>query len=209
MAKLGQRAFSRHIGVTLRAVQKAIASGRITVDADGKIDSDVAAAQWDRNADESKRSFTDLSRAAVGRPSPPALNANPAVAESAGATDADADDDEDGMAGAKDEDPSLATYRAARASREELRYEKELLELERLRGSLIAVTEAQRLGFTALRTVRDAVLNVPVRVKDIVAAEGDPMRIERILRDELMSALNAIDLAAIMRDEDPEGGDVG
>ncbi|MBB6319256.1 hypothetical protein [Paraburkholderia tropica] len=180
-------------------MQKAIASGRIAVDADGKIDSEIASAQWDRNADESKRAFADISRPSI--PFLPAIGASPTAVHA----DADsADDDDASLAGAKDEDPSLAAYRASRASREALRYEKELLELEEMRGNLIPLAEAQRLGFTALRTVRDAVLNVPVRIKDIVAAETDAMHIERLLSAELTSALNAIDIAAAMRDEDGE-----
>src|SRR5260370_36580908 len=98
MAEMSQRQFGELVGVTHRAVQKAIESGRITLNANGKIDPDVALAQWKRNTDESKRSFTDLSRAAVGSAGhelPP---------------DPSADGDDDSLAGAKGEDPSLAAY---------------------------------------------------------------------------------------------------
>jgi hypothetical protein len=198
MAEMSQRQFADLVGVTHHAVQKAIASGRITLTHSGKIDPATAVAQWNRNADESKRSFTDLSRAAIA--SMPVVPAD----------DSDsADADVENLAGAKEEDPSLAAYRASRAAREQLRFEREQIELEQLRGSVIELAEAQRLGFTALRIVRDAILNVPVRVKDIVAAENDNMRIEHLLHAELTAALNAIDLAAIMRDEDLEDSDVG
>jgi hypothetical protein len=204
MAKLGQRAFARHIGVTLRAVQKAIATGRIKVDEEGKIDADSAALAWNRNVDESRRSFTDLSRQA-NKPAP-----GSSVGASSAAADADSDEDDEDDAELPDgqgEDPALASYRYARAEREQVRLERDRIELEQLRGSVIELAEAERMGFTALRTVRDAVLNVPVRVKDIIAAETDSARIEAVLADELTNALNAIDLAAIMRDDDPEDED--
>ena len=46
MPVLGLRAYARHRGVSLTAVQKAIHSGRIPTTADGKIDSDRADAEW-------------------------------------------------------------------------------------------------------------------------------------------------------------------
>jgi len=49
MAVLSQRAYARHRGVALFAVQKAIKSGRISTMADGRIDSDVADAEWEAN----------------------------------------------------------------------------------------------------------------------------------------------------------------
>ena len=49
MAILSQRAYARHRGVNLSAVQKAIQSGRISTLEDGRIDSDVADEEWQRN----------------------------------------------------------------------------------------------------------------------------------------------------------------
>ena len=51
---VSQRAYARHRGVTHRAVQKAIAAGRIPVSSDGKVDPDVADRAWVANTDESK-----------------------------------------------------------------------------------------------------------------------------------------------------------
>jgi hypothetical protein len=191
MAKLGQRAFARHVGVTLHAVQKAIKSGRITVDEEGKIDAESATIAWRRNTDETRKSFADLSRS------------NRATAAEESLPPADSDDG-DFPADAPKDDPSLARYRESRAAREQTRHERELIELDRLRGSLIDVSEAQRIGYTAFRTLRDAVLNVPVRVKDLLAAETDATRVEMMLDRELTAALAAIDFAAMMNDQDPD-----
>jgi hypothetical protein len=199
MAKLGQRAFARHIGVTLRAVQKAIQSGRIAVDADGKIDADAAVAAWRRNTDESRRSITDQSRpslanAAFSMPSPPA---NPD----------DDEEDDDVPAAASREDPSMVAYRAARAAREQTRLERERMDLERERGTTLPLADAQRLAFTAFRTVRDNVMNIPVRLKDALAAETDPVRVESMLDTELVRALASVDATALLSENDMDDAD--
>jgi hypothetical protein len=49
MAALSQRAYAAHRGVSHTAVQKAIASGRISTLADGRIDPAVADREWDAN----------------------------------------------------------------------------------------------------------------------------------------------------------------
>ena len=49
MAMMSLRGYARHRGCALSAVQKAIKSGRISVQPDGKIDSSQADLQWQRN----------------------------------------------------------------------------------------------------------------------------------------------------------------
>jgi hypothetical protein len=49
MAVMSQRAYARHRGTAISAVQKAIASGRISTLPDGRIDSDVADGEWMEN----------------------------------------------------------------------------------------------------------------------------------------------------------------
>ncbi|AOZ05955.1 hypothetical protein [Cupriavidus malaysiensis] len=209
MAEMSQRAFARHLGVTLRAVQKAIASGRIRLNDNRKIDSESAAADWVRNTDEGRVSFSDLSRRRAPVSASPdedeeeldeeGMDANgpPAAGGAAVAT-----------AGAK-EDPAVRQYRVERAARESIRRQREQAELDEYRGALIDVAEAQRLAFTAFRTLRDAVLNVPVRVKDLLAAETDPTRIEAMLEKELASALQQVDQAAILREQEEDEDDGG
>src|SRR6185436_19802364 len=48
MEPVSLRAYSRHRGVSLRAVQKAIQAGRIEKTQAGKIDVQIADTQWDR-----------------------------------------------------------------------------------------------------------------------------------------------------------------
>jgi len=49
MAILSQRAYARHRGVSLSAVQKAIETGRISTQPDGRIDSEQADVAWEQN----------------------------------------------------------------------------------------------------------------------------------------------------------------
>src|SRR5437870_13277640 len=49
MEPMSLRAYARHSGVSLRAVQKALKSGRITEREDGRLDAEVADASWARN----------------------------------------------------------------------------------------------------------------------------------------------------------------
>ena len=49
MAILSQRGYARHRGVSPSAVQKAIATGRISTQPDGRIDSEQADVEWEQN----------------------------------------------------------------------------------------------------------------------------------------------------------------
>ena len=49
MAILSQRAYARHRGVALSAVQKSIETGRISTQPDGRIDSEQADVDWEQN----------------------------------------------------------------------------------------------------------------------------------------------------------------
>jgi len=49
MAIMSLRAYARHRGVELSAVQKAIKTGRISTQPDGRIDSEQADVEWEQN----------------------------------------------------------------------------------------------------------------------------------------------------------------
>lgn len=192
MALMGFREYARHRNVTLRAVQKAVESGRIRTVGEGrdrKIDADQADRDWREQTDPAKQSLLN----AAGSQLPQGQASTAAAA---------GDDGEDGP---KADD--TAEYRAARAKREQVRLAKEQLELEQLRGTLVDVAEAKRLVFTAFRTLRDAVLNVPSRVKDHCAAEQDALRVEQLIEAELEAALGAFKPDHAMRDADDEDED--
>lgn len=200
MPLMGQREYARHRGCTLRAVQKALESGRIKTVDDGsgkrRIDSDQADRDWERNTDETRKTMEGLGRQRM----PEGATRYPPPPEE----DAEEPEELDGS------DPSIADLRRARAAREKIRVEREQLELDQLAGRLIELDDAKRLAFTAFRTLRDAILNVPARLKDELAAEPDPLRVEQLLERELAGALEAVaerDLLREQGDEEDDGGD--
>jgi hypothetical protein len=173
------RAYSRMRGVSLYAVQTAIASGRVTAvrrDDKGRItgiDPVKADAQWASNTDatEAARTGADPFRGAVVQPD--------LVDRAAG---------EPPAAGPSD----TSEYQASRAKREEYQAEMARLTLlERLgqvgsiEGFLRAVTDAAQL-------TQDRVLQVPSRISTSLAVETDPIKIETLLTRELKDALDGI-----------------
>jgi len=202
---MGLREYSRHRKCTLRAVQKAIAAGRIKlklVDGRKMIDSDQADRDWRDNTDPGKQSLLHSAGPQVPvvpspAPVPPAEGDTPP--EAAGTA-------EPGQA-AEDADEHNPIYRKARAEQMAIRVAREQIELDQLRGSLISLEDAKRLAFTAFRSLRDAVLNVPARIKDQCAVEIDAFKVEQLLEAELTAALQSFNPAKVLNDVDDDEAD--
>jgi hypothetical protein len=215
---MSYRAYARHRNVTLRAVQKAIESGRIEVTAEKKIDQEKADRMWLANTDQSRASLAEpakvnsvfkdeakpvelellaqnsggyLKRPTQIPPLPPEKNSSqlPAVGEDGEQADADSDS---------------AEYRKHRAIREKANAERAQFELDELRARLISKDFAVQAVFTAFRALRDAVLNVPPRLKEEIAAEADSDACEQLLETELTRALTSVDMTKIFSAEDLE-----
>jgi hypothetical protein len=69
------------------------------------------------------------------------------------------------------------------------------------------VEEASRLAFTAFRALRDALQNVPARLKDQLAAETDAFRVEQLLEVEITAVLASFDVESAVRDKDKADDD--
>jgi hypothetical protein len=137
------RGYAKHRGVSLKAVQKAIESGRIHTTADGKIDVEQADAEWARNTGPKVRRSS-------GEPKTPPPRSEEARHESL---------------------PAGPSYAQSRAIREA--YEARLAKLtyeERIK-KLINADEMRIAAFNLSRMIRDRVLNVPDRVVGAVLAE--------------------------------------
>jgi hypothetical protein len=193
--EMGFREYARHRGVTLGAVQKAIRAGRISVNANNKIDSEAADQAWAANTDASRVAVNVMADVPTQREIPLAR----AVAESAPPPAAAEKGDADGMSGT---DRVASEYREHRATRERFQALTQQLEYEQLVGTLINVDEAKRIAYTSFRALRDAVMNVAPRLKDQLAALTDPHAIEQLLEDELAGALGAIDIGKLLKEQD-------
>lgn len=81
-ASMSYRAYARHRGVSPEAVSKAVKAGRITVNADGRIDPEVADRQWEANTDPVKvrdRPAAERQRKTGGAIEPPAPGELPPI----------------------------------------------------------------------------------------------------------------------------------
>lgn len=153
MKNLSNRQYAQHRGVSETSVRKAINTGRITLNENGKIDANVADAQWDANTDPSKvrKKYSDKKRVPK--------SAIEAV--------------EDTLS-----EPSFNTkglpedaYQRAKTANEVLKVKIGQIELRVLKGELVATKRAEYAAFRIARTERDAWLNWPARVSAEWAAK--------------------------------------
>jgi hypothetical protein len=204
MALMGFREYARHRQVTLRAVQKAIEAGRISlVEIDGarKIDSDQADRDWRVNTDPAAQSLLYSAGPAVAgvmnnQPQADAgLATGPGAAMSAAPGSANAASEPEDEPASSDQ---TTEYRIERAKRERIRREREEIELEEIRGNYIPLSEAELTVFTAFRTLRDSMLQVPTRIKDRCAAATDPFMVEQIIEAEVAATFARFDPAKMV-----------
>ena len=170
------RAYARHRGVALSAVQKAIATGRIHPEPDGRIDPIKADAQWDRHT---RTAQPTPPRATTARPPPVSQRAAPPPQPQAS-------DDARGV-----------DYHKARAVRETYRetYSARLakLEFEERTGKLISKDEVDIKYFQLARQLRDRMQQIPRKVAPeivaLVVADPDVRGVTDILDVAIREAL--------------------
>jgi hypothetical protein len=168
-----------------------------------QIDSDQADRDWVENTDPAKQSV--MHSAGPAAPAGGQKGAEPAAARE---EEDDADLPPPPPAGVP-EDPVTKRYREDRAARESLKLQREQREFDIEGGKLLPLDDAKRVAFTAFRQLRDAILHVPSRVKDAMAAETNPDVIEQLLEAELSAALGGFDPASVLQEpEDPDDAEV-
>lgn len=179
------RAYAKHRGVSLSAVQKAIKSKRVTVVRRNErqhviaIEKHAADQQWAANTDpvEAARNGKFLQAPSSAAPAAPAEPAAPAASDPAapGIEKPDAQDDE---------------FRAARIREAQLR--GDTLELDKLKriGELLPRAVVRQVFAEIFAQLKNAVLRVPDRKAQALAGETDPTRIQRLLSDELRTVFD-------------------
>lgn len=185
MAQLiSQRAYARSRaarglpGGALSAVQKAAATGRITL-VDGKIDPEAADRAWEARTDVDQQT-----RGALGGYAPkttPATAPAPASPEipAPSAVLADVASDRD-------------TYFAHRARRELVAAQLAELDLAEKRGALVRRIDVERETFATMRALRDRMLGVADRIAAQVAAEADVATVHEIIVREVRDSLRRV-----------------
>ena len=164
MPVLSLRAYAKHRGVSLAAVQKAIRSGRIETTPTGMIDSDRADAEWTAKTRPGQR------RAKAAPPAAVVRELERAEAPIGGGLD----------------------YFRARAVRENYLARLAKIEFEEKTAKLISRDEVQVAAFTKGRTARDNLLNIPDRLAATLAAESDADKVHLILTGEIRKALDEL-----------------
>ena len=71
------------------------------------------------------------------------------------------------------------------------------LRYEEARGILIEKSEVEREAYAVGRTVRDAMLAIPSRLRDMLAAEDDPKKVHRLIEREIELALEDLSKVGI------------
>jgi hypothetical protein len=213
MADLSVRAMAGLLGVSKSQVDRDRQRGMPMADVE-------AARAW-RLADKDPSRTVD---GRIDRAQTPAPNTPPAaVGGLASAAGAGGDDTPPSSPDEASADENTAAYRADRARNERLKAERAELELEQLRGNLVAVRDVEEMQFTAARITRDRVLMVPARQiatlhaallqlvpeaqREAFAQQIHMHTLERMLEAELRAALDEAAKAieeARRDDDDPE-----
>lgn len=148
--RLGLRAYARHRGVRLSAVQKAIKDGRIERGKDGKIDRAAADQAW---AENTYTGWGGKRTSAAEEQAEPADEKKPDPPK-----DTEAEE-------------QSKTIRRAQATKEHYLAEKRKLEFELLSGKVVDREQRDREEFERLRFVRDELLQLADRIASALGSE--------------------------------------
>ena len=172
---VSRRQYAAHRGVSHTAVAKALATGRITAEADGTIDPAKADRQWDTATDPAKQRGvharqlgsdtargTATAKAAIGmKPVPQA--AISAVNDTLAEVGADAP--------SGDAEGGQVSFLRARMANEVIKAQTAKVRLQKMKGDLVDRNRAVAAVFDLARLERDSWLNLPPRVAANMAAE--------------------------------------
>ena len=168
--RVSQAEFARQNGWSKQYVAKLVKQGRIKLDG-GKIDP-VAARQ----------AINALAEPSTTLRQPPADSANKEPRSPVGGS-------------LPSDNRKVVDYAAARTMREAYRAKMARLDYEERKGKLVDAQKMYEEGFQLGRQIRDALLGIPDRMADILAAEPDPARVRELLHDELTQALTELSRA--------------
>jgi len=177
---LSLRAYARHRDVNLSAVQKAIASGRISTVPDNKgrprIDPTVADIQWAQNTNSSQQERASLAQFERTQ------------ADLAGASELPLGSEKSGV--------QTSVLANEKAETETVRRNLLELQLAQKRGELVRVDDIQRALANKLKAAQEHLSGLADRLAPILAAETDVKKVDEILRAEIHRAMTQIALEA-------------
>jgi hypothetical protein len=182
--------YARHRGCSVSAVQQAAQAGRITRGPDGRVDSEQADLDWERNTNHNQARYkkgTVPHRPADIQPSQ--HRRDPAVDTAAGLKRAETWSQKHAQATMPNA-PEGMTYQTAKAVKEVYDARLKKIELDQKTGLLISKAHVEIAYYNVFHVLRDALLNIPNRIAAQVAAETDPVLIHDLITQELYQILD-------------------
>jgi len=179
---MSRRQYAAHRGVSHTAVGKAIATGRISLEADGTINPANADKQWDAQTDPAKQRGPNAKALGTTTAAGTARATTKAVPRSA----IDSVSDTLREAGA-DPEPTAGggevSFLRARMANEVLKAQTAKVKLAKMKGELVDRARTTAVVFDLARRERDAWQNWPPRVAANMAAElgVDAHKMEQVL----------------------------
>lgn len=166
--ELSIRAYAKHRNITEGAVRKALKTDRISKNKNGKIDPKIADKQWQENTDPAQVKETKTTEENIRED----VKASPSSIMSA--------------------PPVGSSYQQSRAVKEIYSAKLTKLQFEKESKKLISVNEVKVAAFNMARVTRDRILNIPDRVIPNLINKSDIHEMKKILKDELIKALEEI-----------------
>jgi len=191
---MGYREYARHRGCALYAVQRAVATGRISATPDKKTASEAADKSW--------AACTDPAKAPLAPPPPPPmplLDETPATVPEVAVMkrpewpewpnwQPPADEPKKPDSPPPDNVTGMDTFLAAKTERERAEAEMAKIALAEKQGKLIGAEAARRTWRQIGRTFAAAREQVPTQLAAQLVGKTDLNEIERIIRDALRDA---------------------
>lgn len=175
------RAYARHRGVSLSAVQKAVAKRRIKLESDGTIDEAKADRDWAANSDIG----ATLSNVIGNRQKQVRRTASSIATET---------DHQMTPPAAVTGDP-ITVYLNARAANETYKARRAKAEYEQFMGELVKRSIANEYAATFSQMVRDHLMAMPDRLAPALAALDDVNSIHKLLTSDVRSLLHKLSKA--------------
>lgn len=164
LKEVSLREFSKIKGVTLSTVQKAIATGRIKLNENGKINTEEALRNWIENTNDSKRTH-------------------------GGGVEFPVEYDPEEREKINDVVEVREDYLVSRAKREQYAASLAKLEYEKEAALLVSAEKVSLETFKAGRVLRDSLFSIPDRIAAQLAAENDVDKVHEKLTTEISNCL--------------------
>ena len=164
--KLSIPQYAKTVGISKVAAYKRVKTGKVKVDADGKVDVDQAAVDWEANRD-----------ARQGAKNPSGVSAEKRNPE------------QQHQRTSRRSTDTTGSLSDAQRAREWLRVEREKLALEAIEGSTVELAPINAWAAGMILKAREELTRIPVELRDTIARETDPVACEQMMAKRIGRAL--------------------